>query len=271
MRQVATKCSARGATRKRVVLLAFLLVCGCAHSSLGPPDAPRVVMFIPGVAGDGPWYAELKRALLGANSHQNGAESIRVETFNWGAPLPLFVLNFNSRRIHVSAEIELARRITEMRTNLSIVAHSAGCGVALGAIARLDAADRVDHLILLAPSVSPGYDLAAAMRRLRGRLHVFHSDRDSFFLSWRTSTFGTYDGIKSRAAGNTGFDLRRLEPMLARRVVQHAYDPAWKSLGNDGGHDGLLAGRCVQTVIAPLLRDDVTAGAPVSPSAATDP
>ena len=70
------------------------------------------------------------------------------------------------------------------------------------------------------------------------RLDVFHSDRDTVFLSWRTGNFGTYDNVKTRAAGNCGFVLDDLSPALRDKVAQHAYQPEWKDLGNDGGHFG---------------------------------
>jgi hypothetical protein len=106
---------------------------------------------------------------------------------------------------------------------------------------------------MLAPSVSPQYDLEPALRNLGGEAHVFHSDRDTLFLSWRTSKFGTYDNVKTKAAGNVGFDLSKLLPELWRRVVQHSYDPAWRELGNDGTHDGPLSRAFVARVITPLL------------------
>jgi pimeloyl-ACP methyl ester carboxylesterase len=182
---------------------------------------------------------------------------VQIETHGWGAPLPLFAMNFSNRGIHRTAEAKLAARLEKLveqhrPDRIDIVAHSAGCGVALGALRRID--EPIVHtVVLLAPSVSPAYDLAPALSRVGGDVHVFHSDRDTLFLSWRTSNFGTYDNVKTRAAGNTGFDLAALAPELRARVVQHAYQPPWRQLGNDGSHDGPLAQRFVERVVAPLL------------------
>ena len=228
------------------LILALSLGTGCAPRAAS--DASRVVVFVPGVSGDGPWYGGLKR----------GLGDVRIETHAWGAPLPLFAMNFSNRGIHRSAEEKLARRLLKLverhrPERIDVVAHSAGCGVALGALRRLD--EPIAHtVVLLAPSVSPTYDLAPALARVQRGLHVFHSDRDTLFLSWRTSNFGTYDNVKTRAAGNTGFDLAALAPPeLRARVVQHAYQPSWRQLGNDGSHDGPLAQRFVERVVAPLL------------------
>jgi pimeloyl-ACP methyl ester carboxylesterase len=244
-----------------VLALAFVAGCGPRPNRTA---ATRVVVFVPGVGGDGPWYGGLKR----------GLGDVRIETHSWGAPLPLFAMNFSNQGIHKSAEQKLAtrlRRIAEQQTaaRVDLVAHSAGCGVALGALRRLDEVGPVENVVLLAPSVSPKYELAPSLARMRGTLHVFHSDRDTLFLSWRTSKFGTYDNVKTRAAGNAGFDLSALGGDERSRVVQHPYEPDWDRLGNDGGHDGPLARAFIERVVAPLLQDVVTPAAPSRSSAAS--
>src|SRR5262249_27920894 len=158
--------------------------------------------------------------------------------------------------IHKSAEQGLARRITEWREKtangrVTLVGHSAGCGGILGALGRLNDGIAVADVILLAPSVSPGYGLAPALRHLEGEIQVFHSERDTFWLQWRTSTFGTYDNIRTPAAGHAGFALDTLPPTSRERVLQYPYRTEWQNLGNDGGHNGALAKDFVSQVIAP--------------------
>ena len=136
---------------------------------------------------------------------------------------------------------------------VAMVGHSAGGGVILGALGRLAGAESVRNVVLLSPSVSPGYDLAPALHRVRGQFHSFYSDRDVASLKWRTSTFGTYDNIKTPAAGHMGFQPKSLPPDLAARLHQHAYDPAWEALGNDGSHAGSTARQFVHQVVAPLI------------------
>ncbi|HYE19474.1 MAG TPA: hypothetical protein VEA69_13570 [Tepidisphaeraceae bacterium] len=108
-------------------------------------------------------------------------------------------------------------------------------------------AARVRNVVLLAPSVSPGYDLSPALRHVAGRAHAFHSDRDVWHLKWRCSTSGTYDDVKTPAAGHAGFAATH------PRLTQHAYDPAWDALGHDGGHTGSVAEDFVRTIVLPLL------------------
>jgi len=229
----------------------ILLLGGCANRPPNP-QSDGVLFFVPGVAGDGTSYDGLVRGLreAGVNEH--------LEVLGWGAPGPLFVLNFQNDAIHRGAEAKLAAAIKTWREahpggRIDLIAHSAGCGVALGALA-LPGAPAVRTTILLNPSVSPGYDLSRALANVSGLLHVFYSDRDTVFLSWRTSTFGTYDNVKTKAAGHLGFDLVKLPAELRGKVVQHPRDQTWAEQGNDGSHFGTTSEAFVKQTVGPLLR-----------------
>ncbi|MCS7034956.1 MAG: hypothetical protein NZ561_13340, partial [Phycisphaerae bacterium] len=231
-----------------VVICLLPMVSGCAGGSAGAGAGTIVV--VTGVNGDGPWYSDLRRGLTDGRVHR------RIETFGWGLPGPLFAMNFNSKPIHHAAERRLAARIKVLAGQqtsgpIAIVAHSAGAGVAMGALARLPEGLTVDQVILLHPSLSPQFDLSPGLTKIDQRLIVFHSERDTTFLQWRTGTFGTYDGVRTTAAGNRGFDLSSLAPELRQKVVQRAYEPQFAELGNDGGHFGVTSRRFVAEVIAP--------------------
>jgi pimeloyl-ACP methyl ester carboxylesterase len=242
-------------TPRRAALGLLLLLAGLAGCASRPATAapagngPRIV-FVPGVAGDGPWYDNLRRGLVDAGLPD------RPESFAWGAPGPLFAMNFNTKSIHHAAERKLAERLgalSSANADLTLLGHSAGCGVILGALARLPESVRVRDVVLLHPSVSPGYDLTPALARVAGRITVFHSDRDTTFLKWRTGTFGTYDGVKTSAAGHGGFDLAAPPEAERTRVTQVAYDPSFAELDNDGGHFGATARAFVRTHVAPAI------------------
>lgn len=232
-----------------IVLLLILGGCG-ARKPIGA--GPDVVFVVPGVAGDGLGYNGLIRAL-------RDADPGTVRVFAWGAPKPLFFANFSSASIHDRAEVGLAEQIDAWRcenpgARVLLVGHSAGCGVILGALPRLTTADPVNEVVLLAPSVSPGYDLAPAMQRVSGSVHVFFSERDTLFLKWRTGNFGTYDRIRTPAAGHLGFDASKLPADLRPRLVQHPHDPQWQRLKNNGGHFGALSEPFARERVTPLLR-----------------
>src|SRR5439155_8919174 len=147
----------------------------------------------------------------------------------------LFFLNFSNESIHRDAEEKLAARIQDWRkenpkSKIDLIGHSAGCGVILGALARLPADVHISHVFLLAPSVSPQYCLNDPLAHVDEKMHVYFSSKDNLFLSWRTGNFGTYDNVKTRAAGNCGFDLAWTATELRQKIQQHGYQPDWNKL-----------------------------------------
>ncbi|HEX8324258.1 MAG TPA: hypothetical protein VF595_10120 [Tepidisphaeraceae bacterium] len=220
-------------------LVTAALLAGCAKTPHPPAPPPlRTVLFVPGVFGDGPWYDGLRKAI--------SEDATLVRTVTWGLPKALFAVNFSNKGVHDDAETKLAGVIDATTGPLDLVGHSAGCGVILGAIAK--AKRPAGRIVLIAPSVSPGYDLTSALSRT-DRLDVFYSDKDTTFLKWRCSTFGTYDAVKTAAAGYSGFTTTH------PKLTQHPYDPAWNDLGHDGGHGGGTATAFVRKVVRPLLSE----------------
>jgi pimeloyl-ACP methyl ester carboxylesterase len=245
-----------GDSRRAGALIALLiLIAGGCEAHQIPDNADRAVLLIAGAAGDLPGYHAIAEGL------KDGGLDVPVRIWTWGAPPPLFAMNLQTQSIHAAAEEELAKIIADWLDShpagsLILIGHSAGCGMLLGALGRLPPEAMVESVVLLAPSVSPGYELSPALVHVRQRMHVVYSDRDTFWLAWRTGTFGTYDNVRTPAAGNSGFaNVERLPPDLRVRLVQHPYGPAWNSLGNDGGHFGALSNRFAADVIAPMIED----------------
>jgi len=237
-----------GGLSSLLTVLVGVLLTGCANRGANP-QTNGVLFFVPGVAGDGGGYDGLIRGL------RKGGVSAHIEVVGWGAPGPLFVMNFQDEGIHRGAEEKLAKLMTDWRAahsggRIDVIAHSAGCGVTLGALRRAGT-PAARTVVLLNPSVSPGYPIGEAAANVTGVMHVFHSDRDTFFLAWRTSTFGTYDNVKTKAAGNVGFEVAE---SLKGKVVQHAREESWAEEGNDGSHFGTLAEEFAEQTIAPVLQ-----------------
>ncbi|HEV8379937.1 MAG TPA: hypothetical protein VGP99_13885, partial [Tepidisphaeraceae bacterium] len=232
------------------IFLIALAAGGC-HTN-APLQGQNLVVLVPGCAGDGFWYNDLRESVA---ANQPGRI---VRTFEWGLPLPLYMLNLQDSKIHHQAEEALAKAIKSWRDrypsgHLTLLGHSAGCGVILGSLSRVDKRVDVENVVLLAPSVSPDYQIGPALRQIAGTLHIFFSDGDKLWLGWRTSTFGTYDSVKTEAAGKVGLNLGTVNPDLRGKVVQHGYEPEFAELGNGGGHFGSLARRFNDKVIAPLV------------------
>jgi pimeloyl-ACP methyl ester carboxylesterase len=226
---------------RAMMSIILLATCGCAAT---PPihDAADVIFIVPGVNG------EIGGMMAGLSQGPRSVQSV-----SWGMPPPLFFMNFSDKPIHDAAEKKLAQTIAQWRQmhpdgQIDLVGHSAGCGVILGALPLIGEV-RVGDVVLLAPSVSPTYDLHPALEKIAGQLHVFYSQHDTVFLQWRDSHFGTYDRIKTSAAGFAGF----AGMYLSDKVVQHQYQDQWRDLGNDGGHFGTISEPFVREILAPLL------------------
>lgn len=154
------------------------------------------------------------------------------------------------------AQAILERRKQEPHRRVVVVAHSAGCAVALGAGDVLPP-DSVDRIILLAPSVSTGYDLRPTLRAAREGVDVFCSRRDWVALGFVVRVVGTTDNFWSgSAAGRWGFRQAQAaawDPLVARRLRQHFWSPELAWTGHHGGHHGMHAPGFVHTFLWPLL------------------
>jgi hypothetical protein len=233
-----------------VFILPALLLCltGCSHNA--QPESNHVLIVVPGAGGNGPSYSRMIKGL------RAGGVEDSIEIVKWGSPI--FLLNLQDPEIHRKAEVALAARLADHARlhpsgRIDLAGHSAGCGVILGALRRSDPNLHVRTIIFLAPSVSPGYNLESALGRADA-IHVFYSTLDRLWLGWRASNFGTYDNVKTKAAGNTGFiQLDRLPPSLQSKLIQYPYDPAWRALGHHGGHMESTAFPFAKNILAPLL------------------
>jgi pimeloyl-ACP methyl ester carboxylesterase len=181
-----------------------------------------------------------------------------AEVVDWTGQLgPISAL-----RAHVRQQAEarrIAERIGKVRSEspqapIVLVGHSAGAGVAVGALEDLPPGVSVDELVLLAPALSRTYDLTAALRHVRGYANVFDSNRDTLVLAFGTLLFGTADGVHGEAAGHGGF----IRPPGAGHEIYsklhaHAYSSERQRAGDDGGHEGILTSGVAAAMIAPLL------------------
>jgi alpha-beta hydrolase superfamily lysophospholipase len=139
-----------------------------------------------------------------------------------------------------------------------LVGKSGGCAVMVKALERLDAPD-VERAVLLAPALSPGYDLTRALGNVRSEVVVFWSPLDVFFLGLGTGVFGTSDRVWGKGAGLVGFrtpspgdDPARLAAY--RKLRQVRWSPGMSSTGYLGGHLGPDSPRFLARYVVPLLR-----------------
>src|SRR3954463_13320488 len=89
------------------IILIALAGGGCRYN--GPLEGQNLVVLVPGCAGDGFWYNDLRKSVAAAQPGRI------VRTFEWGAPKALYVLNLQDSKIHDEAEAALAKAIKSWR------------------------------------------------------------------------------------------------------------------------------------------------------------
>jgi Serine aminopeptidase, S33 len=142
-----------------------------------------------------------------------------------------------------------------------LVAKSGGSGVAIKALEALEP-NTVERVVLLAPALSPQYDLTRALRAVRHELVVFWSPFDVVILGAGTRLFGTIDRVKTVAAGLVGFtppptakrsDLQSTE---YEKLCQVRWRAPMAATGYFGGHFGPDSPLFLRKYVVPLLQTE---------------
>ncbi|CAA9432113.1 MAG: hypothetical protein AVDCRST_MAG64-3574, partial [uncultured Phycisphaerae bacterium] len=242
-------------------LVPVVLACGsgCAPTAaVGLPaerhpfGANDCVVYVTGIGGEGRDADRLAAGLRAAGFEGD----FRIH--DWTGTDPPLVALWNAGRQRAESR-RLAREIADLRRQppgrrIAVVAHSGGAGVAVWALEALPGDERVDALVLIAPALSPQYDLTPALRRVQGRATVFTSRGDGLVLGLGTILFGTIGGSHEGAAALSGFrPPPDAERGSYRKLVHEPYRSSWLAYGNDGGHYGSLSTSFVAHVLAPLL------------------
>ncbi len=243
----------------------LLLVAGCNHNNrarddngthdvapLGPPPRPYL-LHLPGISGERSIDRMLTQGLV-----QGGLEA-EVEIYDWtdtDAGLnALYARQRHEREADAVARMIVAKYRADPRTRIYVSGHSGGTAIAVWALERLPPDVKIETLLMLASALSPAYDLSPALRHVSGRAYALYSPHDPV-LGIGTRMFGTIDGMKTSAAGRTGFtpppgavDARQYE-----KLTQIGYDPSWIQLSNIGDHIGPMMRPFAREILAPLLR-----------------
>ena len=115
---------------------------------------------------------------------------------------------------------------------------------------------------MLAPALSPRYDLTAGLRAVRRDMVVFWSPLDLIVLGLGTRLFGTIDRVRTVGAGLVGFRIptdaahdqnRNCEYRKLRQIRWH---PRMAATGNFGGHLGPDCPLFLKKYVVPLLQFD---------------
>ncbi len=175
----------------------------------------------------------------------------------------------------------LARRIQKYMDKypsrpVHIIALSAGTGIATWALESLPPKYHVQTVVFLGSSLSRGYDLSDALRRVDKRLYAFSSTRDPV-LRYVLPLTGPIDRDSgtSTAAGLCGFDLPEdasaaVRELYRQRLRNRPYKPAYARYGYHGLHTDGTSPAFVEHVVAPLLMQPGEPPEPSEPDAEPD-
>ncbi len=238
---------------------AWVAVCLLAAATLGCDErvvinadgADRgLVILLPGIDGRSGYSEEACRALC------RDGRAISVELRDWTSPLGAF---FNQTAIARNREVArtIAERIADYHRQypsrpVYLIGHSGGTAMAVWTAESLTGGEQVEGIILLASSLSPGYDLTGALARSRGGIVSFYSPLDVAILGAGTTLLGTMDGLHSESAGKAGFESRGRGGY--EKLFQVPWERSMAASGHGGDHFGCMATRFIRTYVAPLVR-----------------
>ena len=196
---------------------------------MGAQRLPFVVKVVPWGHGWGRWHADLTRTA----NRDAYARLVAAE-----------VLAFRARPGGAGAPV-------------CLVGKSGGTGVIVKALEFLpDGA--VDAAVLIAPALSPRYDLTRALQAVRREMVAFWSPLDVIVLGAGTRVFGTVDRVKTVSAGMVGF-RPPMSPTDAQgaqyaKLRQVRWRPGMAATGYLGGHVGPDSPAFLRKYVVPLLR-----------------
>jgi hypothetical protein len=202
-----------------------------------------------------------------------GGVPAAIVIYNWSlGPLGMWATDlFVSRRNRDRAAF-LADRIAAYRARwpgrpVTLIGHSAGGGIAAWTLEALGAACPVDRAMLLAPALSPAYNLAAALEGVRKRLYVTYSHLDVALMGLGTSLLGTIDRRHGPSAGLVGFRLPQGLTDDQRAAYAKVRQLKWRPRsildGHWGDHTGCTTPTYARRVLAPIVLGRSDPGEPV--------
>ncbi len=191
-----------------------------------------------------------------------------VELFPWGHGLGRWHADLTNalnrdEQARLLAEKVRQYRIQQPQNPIFLVAKSGGAGVVVRALELLDE-QQVERAVMLAPAISPAYDLSNALRAIRREMVVFWSPLDLIILGFGTRIFGTVDRKRTAGAGLVGFrvpaalDLHECAAQQYEKLRQIRWGPRMASSGYLGGHFGPDSPLFLRRYVVPLLRAEET-------------
>ena len=216
------------------------------------------VLHLPGVSGESLIDHELRDGLRKAGFGG------KIDIYDWTCKDPGIPALHARQRNQEQASIIADRLVRQYRAQpnvpIYLTCHSGGSGPAVWALEQLPADVKVKALVMIAPALSPGYDLSKALSHVTGKAYNFYSPDDDLVLGTGTRLFGTIDGVRTDAAGRVGFTKPAgADDAQYAKLIAKPYETTWSRFGNVGGHIGPMTTPFVHAVVGPLMLERVLA------------
>jgi len=220
-------------------------------------------LVLPGVEGGSTIASGIVKGLV------EGGVPTAIEIHDWtmGPSFVSAVVNLRASSHNRNEARKIAAKIVHYQKcypgrPVYLIGHSGGGGIAVYTLESLPPGHEVTGTILLAPALSPNYDLRRALRRTSGTIYNFFSPYDVGFLKWGTSLAGTIDGRHTKAAGAVGFSMpwglsREDRQLYASHLRQQRYTPKMADSGHPGSHLGWAKRTFVAEWLAPLINAQI--------------
>jgi hypothetical protein len=216
------------------------------------------VLHLPGVSGESIIDHDLRDGLRKAGFDGE------IHIYDWTCHDPGIPALHNRQRNEDQAAVVAGHIEKQFRARpdvpIYLTSHSGGAGPAVWALEKLPSDVSVKSLVMIAPALSPGYDLSKALSHVTGKAYCFYSPDDDMVLGTGTKLFGTIDGVKTDAAGRIGFTRPdTADAKQYAKLVAKPYESAWARFGNIGGHVGCMTTPFVQAVVGPAMLEKALA------------
>lgn len=165
------------------------------------------------------------------------------------------------------AHLIMSYEAAEPGRPVTIIGHSGGGAVVVWALEALPDDCKVERAILLAPALSPDYDLSKALRAVRSRLYVTYSHGDVGTMAVGTEALGTMDGKHSVSAGLTGFSLPAQPADIQQYAKVRQIGWTWSQwkITDWGDHMSWTTTRFARDYLAPIIAGKTDPGTPLVP------
>lgn len=180
-----------------------------------------------------------------------------IELYDWTSSLG-YIYNLRAESRNRREAQKIADRIAEYQMAypdqpVVLVGQSGGGALAAWVAEAMPVGHKIDGVVMLAASLSPGYRLDGALANCDRGIVNFYSNRDVLMLGLGTTVVGTMDGEHTSSAGRVGFEMPYPANPGYRKLFQVAWQPEMANVGNNGLHLFSGAEKFVSEYVAPFV------------------